>query len=396
MKLTKKILSVLLALSMLVGVFSVMAFALAPDSAVDLIISTDKTTYAPGDIVTIKISEQVIADVGRMCPGGQYPIAYNSAVLQPLSTTSQLLGDHNVTAIAGGIDMGNSRMKLNTLNQGDKIDAESAAKYGWNALIAPMISDDYSAYDCTDTPMDILTFQMQIPTEALAGTYTIGYNPYSFTDECAMGFSMDEINMGIIGQIPWFDTTQNYGLGTCTFTVGSTGLEVNHVKNQIRFDNNADKSYAGTFDYRILAGIPKASFDEILTDEATAKTAIKEIGFIFAYNANIPGGFDTAAAQALAKSADTASGNYAKKTVDFLQQPSANNGNNYVFSCIVTDMDNSYAQDNKDITAYAYVAYDTGDGLEYAFFEAGVKSTFKSHFTSNWDREFTPGTCPVK
>ena len=59
MKISKKILGVVLVLTMILNVFAVGAFAAFPDdTAVKLMIATDKETYAPGDEIVLTVSEQ--------------------------------------------------------------------------------------------------------------------------------------------------------------------------------------------------------------------------------------------------------------------------------------------------------------------------------------------------
>lgn len=183
-----------------------------------------------------------------------------------------------------------------------------------------------------------------------------------------------------------------------TYTAAGTEIDYSiavptYWKDQIRFQKNGT-AYAGKFDYRVLAAIPADNFNKVFGSEDNAKTMIKDIGFVFAEKAKVTT-FDMGEAQRLVAGLGT-DVNYVKKQVNFLQQPSANNGNNYVFSCIVKDNATELAQNSQEFFAYAYIVYNDAEGTEqYAFFDAMHESTSNAMFKKNFDNEFKGSeACP--
>ncbi|MGN0569980.1 MAG: hypothetical protein ACI4N4_05695 [Candidatus Fimenecus sp.] len=387
MKMTKKVLGILLALSMLVGVFSVMASALAPDSAVDLLISVDKATYAPGDEIVLTLSEQVIAAVGNMTIGGQYTIGYDSAVVKPYHGTSTTLEDHGFSAIAPGYDSSMSTISFNANNvaNGDYID-DSQAAYGWDETIMYAVATLGDEFDATTTPVDLFSVKMKIADDAAPGTYTIGFNAGAYINFTS--YADDAINHGIWGHDPSYPgVAANFTYGTCTFTVASAAPTsiLNPGKSQIRFDKNDDGTYANKFAVRQLAVISGADFENTFgaTPEAQ-KAAIAEVGYVFARTSTVAK-FDVDTAKALIENGTAAAG-YTKLTVDYITTKADLVGEgNYGFSCIVTDIP---AADNGD-GVYA-LAYIKGTDGTFHYYPSAAPTPFNDLYTRNYSTAF-PG-----
>lgn len=230
MKISKRILGVVLALIMIFNVFAVGTFAAFPDdTAVKLMLSTDKTKYAPGEEIVITFSEQVIEEVGTMYIGGQYQIAYPTSVLDPFATTTTL-EDHGFVALADGYDDSISGMRLNAKIK-DDVDENGAANYGWDERIQFNVGDDSTEIDATSAPIALFSVKMKIAEDAAAGTYTIGFNYPAYENENA--YVNDSTNEGLYGvdAEAWdFSVPNMYELGTVTFTVGASDPEVTHEK----------------------------------------------------------------------------------------------------------------------------------------------------------------------
>ena len=238
MKISKKIFGVALALIMIFNVFAVGTYAAVPaDTVVDLRIRTDKTTYAPGDEVILTFSYDVIDDLTEMLIGGQYEIGYNSAVLEPYSTSIEDISLHGYEAHQAGTDLGSSGVQIPAQSSG-------AALYDWDAAICYVVVDDGTAYDARGG-VDVFSIKMKIKADAPDGTYTIGYNPAGYEEYNA--YVNDNIGLGgLYGSVPDtsympFDEANMYAYGTCTFTVSSApAVEVYHNGTQARY------AYPGT------------------------------------------------------------------------------------------------------------------------------------------------------
>lgn len=277
MKISKKILGVALVLTMILNVFAVGAFAAFPDdTAVKLMLSTDKETYNPGDEVVLTFSEQVIPEIGSMMIGGQYEIAYNSAAMEPSASTTTLT-DHGFTAIQGGVDLGISGVQLT---------ASNASVAGTDASICYVVADTDVVFPATDK-VDLFTVKMKIKADAPAGTYTIGFNPAGY--EGFNAYSNDGLGLGGLygtdASAFGFSVANMYEYGTCTITVAGEGgstepdqpTEINvAVKN---LDPKVQWRAAGSSDLYIgfegeLSGFTK-------DQAATVIASISELGIEF-------------------------------------------------------------------------------------------------------------------
>ena len=217
MKISKKILGVVLVLTMILNVFAVGAFAAFPDdTAVKLMIATDKETYAPGDEIVLTVSEQVISAIGSVYIGGQYEIAYNGAAVEPYSTSGDL-DPHGFTAIQEGYDSSISGVQIPAQSSG-------ASLTGTDTTICYVVGDSSVAIDATNK-VDLFTVKMKIKADAPDGTYTIGFNPAGY-EECN-AFSNDGIGMGGLygtdASALGFPVPNMYEYGSVTFTVGEGG-----------------------------------------------------------------------------------------------------------------------------------------------------------------------------
>lgn len=239
MKISKKILGVALVLTMILNVFAVGAFAAFPDdTAVKLMVSTDKETYAQGDEIVLTVSEQVISAIGTMYIGGQYEFAYNSAVVEPYSTSGEL-GDHGFAAIQEGYDSSISGVQIPAQSSG-------ATVAGTDATICYVVGDSSVAFDAT-SKVDLFTVKMKIKADAPDGTYTIGFNPAGY-EECN-AFSNDGIGMGGLygtdASALGFPVANMYEYGSVTITVGAGGstepeqptVKVNNLSTQVQWAN---------------------------------------------------------------------------------------------------------------------------------------------------------------
>lgn len=388
MKMAKKTISIVLVLMLIVNIFATTALAAGTESAVDLYISTDKTTYAPGDEVVITVSEQVIDAVGDMWIAGQYSIGYDSKVFEPYST-SLTLEDHGFTALQGGYDSSMSTIAFSDVNieNGDYI-ADNQAVYGWDSMIMYCVAGDMATAFSATNKADLFTIKMKIKEDAAFGTYTLGFNQGSY--EIYSAFSADATMGGIYGYTDdyGYGTAVNYGLGTCEITVGaaeepfpSTSI-VTPMKGQIRFDKNADGSYAGTFDVRAIAKITGEDFNKTFGSIENAIASIESVGFVFAQGTQSTGNYDDMVA--VAKAGE--SGNdYTYAPVDFIS--TSFDPGNYTFSCIVDGVDDTYKNDS--LYALAYIKYVDADGAtQWAFYTDVQTVSFADLYGRNFNSVF--------
>lgn len=243
MKISKKVLGIAMAIIMIFNVFAIGTFAAFPDdTVVKLAVSTDKATYAPGDEIVLKISEQCISEVGTMQIAGQYEFAYNNAVLEPYASTIAL-DDHGMSAIQAGYDASISVVQL----PGNATDP--SALYDWNSTICFCLASDGTTFAATDMT-ELFTVKMKVKADAPDGTYTIGFNPNGY--EMYNAYSVDGLGFGGLYGVDasafGFSVPNMYEYGTYTFTVSSApAVEVTHVGEQAKWKggnaNNTAENY---------------------------------------------------------------------------------------------------------------------------------------------------------
>ena len=372
MKTFKKVLGVVLAIAMLTGVFSMMASALAPDSAVDLYISTDKTNYAAGDIITIKVSQQVDPAVGNMTIAGTYAIGYPAAAMEPISTSTDL-PEHNFTALVDGYDA--SISVINTWDSVQQMGVSLDEGAPWDAVFALLVAADGTAFENTEKK-DLFTFQMKIKDDAPDGEYTLGFNKDAYVQYYA--FSADENMGGVYGYDDdyGYGTTANYDVSdTCTFTIGAAGPKVDYYKAQIKMTPDSATTVKDDFQFRVQSVITDADWDAYFAQTATAdetKNAITEMGIV-AYKG--AGTFDEATAKALVTDG-TAATDYATAGTTYVQK--ASDSADAYFGAIIKAKHSTMPN---DVTYMGYVKYvDAAGAAQVIFYETAKTAALASNY----------------
>lgn len=368
MKTAKKVLGVVVALTMLINVFAMMSFALTPDTAIDLLISADKTSYNPGDVVTFTISIETADDITELMLNGNYAIAYDGSAISPIGEVDDL-ASYNIHNIQPGYD--------DTISGVFPLTVENCSGHlewdedEWNAGVMLSLADDATRFP-VDGKFDMLTFQMKIKDDAKPGDYIVGYNGslYASYDAYLNGY------FGATGEESGVSQANTFGYGRTTIHVnGDTASSpVQYSKAQIRFHGVSAgnfENYQNQFDVRTVAKISEADFNATFTDEATAKEKITDFGFVYATTSNVPS-FDVATAKQVAEggSAD----NYVKKSVTYMQH--ASSGADYIFTCLISDIPDADKTDG--VSCLGYVCFDG----TYYYFDAAAKADFNTLYTT--------------
>lgn len=279
MKISKKILGVALAVIMIFNVFAVGTFAAVPaDTVVNLMLRTDKATYAPGDIITFTVSYDVIDDLTGMMIGGQYDMGYNSAVFELLSDDIGDLSKHGFTPLQAGYDAGMSGVQIPSSMGVSEL-------YDWDTAVTWNVADDMeTTYDARGG-VDVFTVQMKVKADAADGTYTIGFNPAGY--EGYNGYVNDAIGLGgLYGSVPDtsympFDEANMYAYGTCEIVVSSApAVEVTHDGTQARYAYPGTPS-AAAYQFGCLGKVTGLTVE---TDDANNVTNIQSIVATANYN----------------------------------------------------------------------------------------------------------------
>lgn len=385
MKMAKKAFSLVLALVMLVNVFAVMGSALGSASAIDLYLSSDKDTYAAGEEITLTVSAQVTDEVIELLLGNQLALAFDSSVVEPYST-STTLSAHGMTALQSAYSDSESQVifedVINTAFTNDIIRAEDKTAYGWDTRIMYCVADaDATVFVNCEAKTALFQVKMKVKADAAPGTYTIGFNYNSYDN--GNGYVQDAYGpVDNVAKEPYYSSDANYSFTHATFTVAAPApayeLAVTPLKNQIRYNKNADGSFKD-INVRARASIDAAEIQALLgvstVDEV--EDAIVEAGFVFGTSLN------AVTAKDVAEGA-SASG-YTKKTVEYMQ----NTGSAYVYTCLVSDITDDKIVAASDFAVYAYITLNIG-GTEYTFcYEDVTTASPLGMYNSTYERANT-------
>lgn len=281
MKISKKIFGVALALIMIFNVFAVGTYAAVPaDTVVNLMIRTDKATYAPGEEITFTVSIDVIDDLTAMMVGGTYDIGYNGNALELLSDLTAETGApaaHGIVALQAGYDEGSSYVQIPSQGEISTIN-------GWTTAVAFGIVDDMSTTYDARGGADVIQFKMRVKADAAEGTYTVGFNPAGY--ESYNGYVNDGIGLGgLYGAQPDtsympFDETNMYAYGTCTFEVkNAPTVTVTHTGEQAKWNGGNANNTAENYLFGFLGNV---SGLEVTTEEQDGHQVVTNIDSITA------------------------------------------------------------------------------------------------------------------
>lgn len=364
MKMTKKVLGVILALAMLVNVFAMFSFAAAPDSAIDLTMRVDKEYYSAGEVVTITVSEIVDPEVGDMRIGGGYAIGYDSSVISPMSTTGKNLAtDQNFVALQDGFDNDVSGVNFtdDVVYMGDTIDDRD----NWDSILLLICGDDgLTAFDAT-AGVDLFTFQMKIDDSAADGEYVIGFNEGSFFN--MSGYVNDNIMGGVYGtDYHYYSTTDDYSFGSVTIKVGAptpVGPKVAKSISQAKFTDDGTGNPNDDFLFRVKSVISESDWDTYFANTSVAGATtdcVTNVGIV-AYKGTT--GFDADTAKDLVING-TAAADYTSAETDYIQKTATD----AYFGAII---ELAHSTCDYDITYMGYVRYlDAAGYAQIIFYDA--------------------------
>lgn len=215
--------------------------------------------------------------------------------------------------------------------------------------------------------------------EVDASPKLVGGTVYNCVDICPEEKSHYTNNLDCVGKFHSFEN------GVCT----ECGVSfINPWKSQIRFDTNEDGSFAGTFDYRVLATITS---DDLLNTFGTENLAVQsmvEAGFVMMKGTDVSD-FDYEIAENVVKGTSTA---YTKVPVDYIStnfdtDTQVSGAGDYVISCIVEDIPQT--DKNMYLATMAYIVYNDADGnLCYMFYPAINAVCFEGLYDTYYPQAF--------
>lgn len=366
MKTSKKVLSVLMALAILVNVFAVFSSAMAPDTAIELTLGVDKAAYAPGDTVTVTIYEETADDITKLGFNGNYPIAYDSSVIQTIGDVDNL-DAYNIVALQPGYD--------STISGVFAIDSSAIdAANKWNAGFMLSLADDASTYAVTKK-VPVLTFQVKIADNAPNGDTVIGINRGSFESYEAYvnGY------FGITGGESGVKQANTYACGTVTVHVGTpapAGPAVSKAKSQVKMTATSATTVADEFSFRVISKISDSDWDTYFKNTGVegAKTDyITAVGMV-AYKG--AAAFDAETAKKVV--AGTAAEDYTAATTDYISKVS--DTADAEFGAIIKA---NHSTLKNDVTYMGFVQYvDASGNAQTIFYETAGTAALSTNYNN--------------
>lgn len=364
MKTSKKVLSVLIALAILVNVFAVCSSAMAPDTAIELTLGVDKATYAPGDTVTVTIYEETADDITTLGFNGNYPIAYDSSVIQTIGDVDNL-DAYNIVALQPGYDSTISGVfPINS----SEIDAANK----WNAGFMLSLADDATTYEVTKK-VPVLTFQVKIADNAPNGDTVIGINRGSFESYEAYvnGY------FGITGGESGVKQANTYACGTVTVHVGTSapaGPAVTKAKSQVKMTATSATTVADEFSFRVISKISDSDWDTYFKNTGVAGATtdyITAVGMV-AYKG--AAAFDADTAKRVVAGESVA--DYTAATTDYISKVS--DTADAEFGAIIKA---NHSTLNNDVTYMGFVQYvDASGNAQTIFYETAGTAALSTNY----------------
>lgn len=389
----RKSLSALLAVVMLISVFSFAASAgvdpidsaatqnIAMKLEVEHADGTAATTVEPGETVTVNVYVTA-KDAAARIYGGAIQFFWDSNVYTYVEG-SRTWGLSSVDNAALYAVNNTQNQYVNTVAN---MTTEEKA-YGWNicgnfqvANAAGTVNTNASLIQAgsatpfisiklkvSDTVADGTAASIGIPVTSIApkNTTRMNYTYIQTWTDAATTVTQNKSKSLYI-----MDT-----IADLTVATPASGPALAKSKAQVKMTPTSATTVADAFSFRVVSSISDADWTAYFANTGVAgaaTNAITKAGFVAYKGAT---GFDMAAAQALAKSGAAQSGDYSNATTDYIQKTS---GAAASFGARIEFTSQPY-----DVTYVAYVEYlDSTGATQYAFYEAASTALLQTNYTT--------------
>lgn len=381
MRTSKKILSVVMALMMLLSVLALSVYAFPSDTVAELTLEADKTSYAAGDEITLTVYCQTNDEVGGVEMMGQYIMNYDSTGIASLADESTadaqaitLCGFTPDATQASVYNEANSKIWNSNVCEGLGDSADAGDKLFGLSIV--QVGDAY--VNAQSAPVALFTFKMKVADTAPDGDYVIAFNASSL-DSYNL-FVQDDSGAGLYGTSGTdfgFAAANMWSLGSVTIHVGASGPAVAFQKAQVKMalkEGALDTTVADPIQLRVTSVITAADFDAYFanttthgTDAAPTASAITSVGIV-AYK-GAAADFNEATAKALVTDGTEAT-NYAAAETDYISNASGD----YTFGAIIKgSRADAFAA---DVTFLGFVKYlDASGNAQVIFYDTATTKT---------------------
>ena len=370
---TKKVLSVLLAVVMLVSCMAVSVFAVPADGKeVAYRLVTDKEWYNPGDTITFTLYVDV-RDFDVAYGAGSFYFSYDSAYLAPEVTNRQFVGDM-IYKPAGAVT---SSAAVHNGIKNALAETGEDALYNASFVVAGIWDTDSGVpsadgfkFTSADTPQ--ITFQMKVSETAEVGS--VGYLGMS---QAALNVTGRGAYLSYAGgrtRVPAdsFDLSQ----AIAYFNIGepaAAGPVVAKSRAQVKMTPTSETTVADAFTFRVISTITDADWDAYFANTAAGgdTSAIQRLGFV-AYKGTE--GFDMETAKAVAQGTPTEG--YDVAWTDYVQKTSDTADAYFGARLEITS-----EETRSDVTYVGVVEYLNADGTTaYAFYDAAGEALLNTNY----------------
>lgn len=379
MKVTKKILALVLAVVMLVSVFSIAASALTytpshTSGKYKLILTADKYEVKAGDTVTFYLA---VDDSGETSDLGAWmtTLIYNNSQINPSSKTNTEFRQYIN-------DSANFMRQTSTVNFALPISQVNAAlneeeKAYYNAAILMNGQIDTSLGIANQPgngwdPRDAETPQMQF-TMVVSDDVQPGDEIWVGNHEAAFVRNISYLMPAGGTRFPL--DQYDFSKAMVKLTVASdepAGPAVAKAKSQVKMTPTSATTVADEFQFRVTSVITDADWDTYFANTAAGgNNAITKVGFV-AYKGT--DGFDMETAKSVAKGGSAAG--YDVATTNYIQK--ADDSSDAYFGAVI---DITSAETRSDATYVAFVEYTDAEGAtQYAFYDAAGTALLNTNY----------------
>lgn len=389
---TKKFLSLLLALAMVVCTcaISASAWTATNNEEAKLEVTADKTIVNPEDVVNVSVTFYLSETTTWAGTFGGYAISflYNQDVLTTSENnmvTGPITSNFVKQQKCGKIVVANP-LKLVR----DACTTEEQAEYdanGYNAICKLQGAKDLSTSLAADpgywtlNPGEstvLVTVQFTVNSDVQPGT-TVNFQMLSglFAKNHSYIQTID-VHNNKKGTNQYGATKYDYTNGSVALPVASTpSYTVAKSKSEAKFTRASESTVNDAFDYRLTSVVSAAD----LTAMNTNGNTITKLGFVAA-NAGTTA--TLAEAKAAVEAGEALPAGWKTATTTYISQ--ANATADAYFGCRIANI--SHAAQSTDITCAAYVAYTDADGTtSYVWYADAVNAAVSTNYSdavSRW------------
>lgn len=384
MRFSKRSISFVLAVVMLISVFSFAVSAGAPDLSTSETArvgvsfeylhedGTPVTSVKPGEIITVNIYATSKTDNDALTKAA-FCVFFDSSVYSWIEGSREFIGPKDYISTASNVSVIQAGTTVYN-NMAAKMTEEDKA-HGWDsalyiqALIDGTVPDEYYVKENSDKIF--CTAKLKVADDVEPGTKADLGAP-----ECSIYASKRGANYNYVQTIAaTAPTNTNLVLGefTVPLTVASdepvvTGPAVTKSNAEVKMVLNAEKNAVDfsadkAFQFRVTSSISEEDWNTYFNGNGKN---INAVGFV-AYNGD--GAFDMETAKSVAKGGSAAG--YTAETTDYIQKVDGQPAN------FGARIDFTARKNVKDVTYIAFVQYDTD---QFAFYGTSYSAALNSNY----------------